>query len=131
MLSRLATCLALLLAVQASVARGESTVLCVEDSGMQRIELASSACCVGAPLEGRERIRWSAEDPCGPCNDYPIAGAAMISDASGGRHLGACLSLAMARRTGLETSPLREFALHLARPGERMTSLRTSSPLRV
>jgi len=121
---------ALSLAVHAFAGSGEGTVLCVGDSGHQRIEPATATCCIDPP-SGRESGRgWSGDGPCGPCTDYPNASAALSSDsrARSNRDHGLLESARACRAPELFLEA--SFLTRRSRPGEHL-SARIPSTLRV
>ena len=122
-------CLVLFVPFHSFVASGEGIVLCVGDSGHQRIERASAPCCVSSPSTREAGMGWSGDDPCGPCTDYAGAGAAVSSDPSRSHRHRDCVSLDLS--TGMEPTLFPEAAMRRASLGERRIAARTHSPLRV
>ena len=123
--------LAILLALQGFAAVGEGAVLCVGESGHREIELANSPCCPGSATGRSAGDGWSAEDPCGPCTDYPYLSTSASSDASRTQrdHESGPLE---AVSTGPGPEPHRQaLARRLADPGERVLCPRIPSLLRV
>ena len=122
--------LAIFLAFQGFATLGEGAVLCVGDSGHQRIEVASAACCLTSPSGGTGGTGWSAESPCGPCVDFPYASGSLSANASRTQRDHEVGPLELTRICVLP-EPLREVLARPAASGERLLSARASSPLRV
>lgn len=130
-MSKRVACLAILLALQGFAAVGQGAVLCVGESGHQQIELANSLCCPGSDTGRSASHNWSAEDPCGPCIDYPYTSASAIADGSRIQrdHESGPLDPV---NTDLVPEPLPQALAHrLADPGEHVFSERIPSLLRV